>query len=404
MSDERTAGQTLKEGIDWVGAVDWTVREFHGYETTRGSTYNAYLVRDEKTALIDTVKAPFAADLLANVSALTDPASVDYVVCNHAEPDHAGSLPAVLAACPNAELICDAKCRDALALYHDTSAWRIRVVGDGETISLGRRTLQFIQTPMVHWPESMFTYVPEDKLLFSMDGFGQHLATSARFDDLVPLDVVLAEAKTYYANILMLYGGPIGRTLQAASALDIEMIAPSHGVVWRTHLDAILSAYADWVAMKPAAKVLVIYDTMWKSTEAMARAIYAGAAAGGAEAKLLHVRATNGTVIATEVLDAACVAFGSPTLNATIMPQMAAVLTYLKGLKPHGKAGLAFGSYGWGTNAVKELGEYLAAMKFDVVREPLVSRLAPNAATLDACREAGALLAAKARDLAAGSK
>jgi len=403
MSEPEKAGHVLKEGIDWVGAVDWTVRDFHGYETSRGSTYNAYLIRDEKTALIDTVKAPFAAELLANVSALADLAKVDYVVCNHAEPDHAGSLPTVLAACPNAELVCDAKCRDALGLYHDTSGWRIHVVNDGETIRLGRRTLQFVQTPMVHWPESMFTYVPEDKLLFSMDGFGQHLATSARFDDLVPLDVVLAEAKTYYANILMLYGGPIGRTLQAAGGLDIEMIAPSHGVIWRTHLDAILSAYADWVAMKPAAKVLVIYDTMWKSTEAMARAICDGAAAAGAEAKLLHARATGGTVIATEVLDAACLAVGSPTLNATIMPQMAAVLTYLKGLRPHGKAGLAFGSYGWGANATKELAEYLTAMKVEVVGEPLVSQYAPNAATLDGCRAAGAMLAEKARHLAAGN-
>jgi flavorubredoxin len=391
---------SLRDNIDWVGHVDWTVRDFHGYRTDRGSTYNAYLLRDEKTALIDTVKAPYAEDLLGRVARRVDPAKLDFIVCNHAEPDHSGALPAVVAACPRAEVVCNEKCRDALGLHYHTAGWRFRVVGDGEELSLGRRTLKFLLTPMVHWPESMATYVATERLLFSMDGFGQHFASSGRFDDEEPLDVVLAEAKSYYANILMLYGGPIGRALEKLSGLAIEMIAPSHGVIWRTHPQRILAAYRDWVALKPAAKVLVLYDSMWGSTAGMAGAICEGAAEAGAEVKLVHVRSSDLTVIATEVLDAAAVAFGSPTLNNTMMPQVAAVLTYLKGLRPAGKAAMVFGSYGWAKGAAKDMREHLNAMKMEAVREPLLAQFAPSQQALDECRSAGELLAAKAKALA----
>lgn len=394
----------LREDIYWVGFVDWNVREFHGYRTDRGSTYNAYLVKDEKTALIDTVKAPFAGSLLANVAELADPAGLDYVVCNHAEPDHSGSLPAVMAACEQAQLVCDERCREVLARHYDTGRWEFKVVSDGEELPLGRRALRFIETPMVHWPESMATYVPQEKLLFSMDGFGQHLAASNRFDDQNPLDVIMAEAKSYYANILMLYGAPIGRALEKAAALDIEMIAPSHGVIWREHLDVIVSAYRGWIVQRPAAKVLVIYDSMWQSTAKMAQAILDGASAEGVDAKLLHIRSTGNTRIATEVLDAAAIAFGSPTLNSTMMPQVAATLTYLKGLRPAGKAGFVFGSYGWAKGAGKDMGEYLAAMKFDILREPLLSHYVPGEDVLDECRAAGKMLAEKARELAAAAE
>jgi len=245
--------------------------------------------------------------------------------------------------------------------------------------------------------------VPQEKLLFSMDGFGQHLAASNRFDDENPLDVIMAEAKSYYANILMLYGAPIGRTLEKAAGLDIEMIAPSHGVIWRKHLGAIISAYQEWIVQRPAAKVLVVYDSMWQSTAMMAQAIVEGASGEGVEAKLLHVRSTGNTRIATEVLDAAAIAFGSPTLNGTMMPQVAATLTYLKGLKPAGKAGFVFGSYGWAKGAGKDMGEYLAAMKFDVLREPLLSQNVPGEEVLDECRAAGRILAGKARELASAA-
>jgi flavorubredoxin len=395
---------TLFENIDWIGYVDWTVRDFHGYETARGATYNAYLVRDEKTALIDTVKAPYADELLRALAARTDPAGVDpagvdYVVCNHAEPDHTGALPRVMEALPGATLVCDKKCAATLSKYFDTSGWNIQVVATGDTISLGRRTLQFIETPMVHWPESMFTYIPEEKLLFSMDAFGQHYASSARFDDEVPLGTVMEEAKIYYANIVMPYGKQVAKVLDQAAALDIDMIAPSHGVIWRSHVRRILEAYRDWSAQRPRPKVLVIYDTMWDSTGRMARAIHEGASCSGVEAVLLHIRHSNLTHIATEVLDAAAVAFGTSTLNRGMMPMAAAVLTYWEGLRPLGKAGFAFGSYGWAPSGPEAVDKRLQAMRWEIVREPLVAQYQPTPDVLDACRAAGRMLAEKAKQV-----
>jgi len=397
VTGEKRMNTTLRAGIDWVGYVDWTIRDFHGYSTRRGGTYNAYLVRDEKTALVDTVKALYADHLIANVERLTDAGKVDYIVVNHAEPDHAGSLPRAVEAFADATVVCDKKCRDTLASYHDTSGWKFEIVKTGDEISLGKRTLRFIETPMVHWPESMFTYVPEEKLLFSMDAFGQHYATMNRFDDEVNMQEVMEEAKTYYANIVMLYGKPIARTLESAEELEIEMIAPSHGVIWRSHIGEILSAYRDWVVCKAARKVLVIYDSMWGSTERLAKAILEGASAEGVKAKLLYVRSSDLTEVATEVLDAGGIAFGSSTLNMGMMPMMGAVMTYLKGLRPTGKAGLAFGSYGWGKGAAEALQAYLEEMPIEIVREPLKCQWRPDEEALAECRAAGKMLAEKAK-------
>ena len=387
----------LKPNIYWVGHVDWTVRDFHGYRTERGSTYNAYVILDDKPTLIDTVKAPYVAGLIERVRAHVDLSKLTFVVCNHAEPDHSGGLPAVMAACPNAELVCDAKCRDTLTRLYDVSSWTFRIVADGETLSIGRHTLQFLETPMVHWPESMFTFVPEVKLLFSMDAFGQHLASAHRFDDQESLDVIMAEAKTYYANIVMLYSNPIARTLDRAAGLDIDMIAPSHGVIWRTHLNTIVSAYKRWSAGVVEPKVLVLYDTMWTSTERMAKAIVEGALENdGVSVGLYNVRETHITTLATETLDAAAMAVGSPTLNTTLMPEMAKVLTYLKGLKPRPRTALAFGSYGWSKGGARDVETYLDAMKLEKLREPIQAQFAPTAAVLDDCREAGRELARRA--------
>ncbi len=393
----------VKDGIYSVGAVDWNLRDFHDYETLRGSSYNVYLVQDEKTALIDTVKAPFTGELLRNLSELTSPGDIDYVVVNHAEPDHSGGLPEVMATCPQATVVCDEKCVGTLSTYYDTAGWNFHIVATGDTLALGARSLTFLEIPMVHWPESMVTYIPEDKLLFSNDAFGQHYAASARFDDEVPLDVLMAEAKTYYANIVMPYGKQVVKTLEKAAELDIEVIAPAHGIIWRAHLGEILSAYSDWAVCRPAPKVLVIYDTMWKSTEKMAQAILDGATRPGVEAKLFWVRATTATVLATEVLDAATIAFGSPTLNHTLMPKAASVLTYLKGLAPQGKAGLAFGSYGWGKQGPGDVQGYLEDMKFEVLRDPIVAQYNPTAEVLDECRAAGEMLADRAEELASAA-
>jgi flavorubredoxin len=395
---------TLGENITWVGYVDWTVRDFHGYRTDRGVTYNAYLVCDERTALIDAVKAPFADRLLQNISALTDPANVDYVVCNHAEPDHAGGMPRVMEALPNATLVCNKRCEAALSQHHDTSSWRIQIIATGDTLSLGKRTLRFIETPMVHWPESMFTYIPEEKLLFSMDAFGQHYASSQRFDDEVPLCSVMEEAKAYYANIIMPFGKQVVATLRRTAELDIEMIAPSHGVIWRSHVPVILDAYRNWAQGRLKPKVVVIYDTMWDSTGEMARAIHEGASVHGVAAELIDIRSSNLTKIATEVLDSAAVAFGSSTLNQGMLPMAGAVLTYLKGLRPAGKAGLAFGSYGWSSGGLEAVKEVIKAMKWQVLREPIKAQYRPTTEVLDECRAAGRLLAEKAKEMASDRK
>jgi len=383
-------------GIDWVGYVDWNVRDFHGYDTPRGSTYNAYLLQDEHTALVDTVKAPHAERLLANVSGLTDLDSIEYVICNHAEPDHASGLGRVMQACPRAKVVCTEKCRATLSGYQDTSAWQFHIVGTGDSLSLGARSLAFLSTPMVHWPESMMTYCPEEKLLFSQDGFGQHYASTGRFDDQEPLETVMWEAKTYYANIIMWAGKPIGKALEAASQLDIDVIAPAHGVIWRSHPSTIIQAYKDWILCKAQPKVLVVYDSMWDSTGRMAEAILEGAGQEGVSAKLLSIRNSSITLLATEVLDAAAIAFGSPTLNSTLMPQMAAVLTYLKGLRPAGKAGFAFGSYGWMPGGPVAVDEYIKQMKFELLREPLTTQWKPTEQVLQECREAGEILAERA--------
>jgi flavorubredoxin len=394
--------KTLKENIDWVGYVDWSVRDFHGYNTARGATYNSYLVRDEKTALIDAVKKPYAGYLLKNIKELTDPAKIDYIVANHAEPDHAGALPDVVAACPGATVICTQKCQDTLSSYHNTEGWNWKIVKSGDTVSLGKRTLTFIETPMVHWPESMFTYVPEEKLLFSMDAFGQHFSSAYRFDDEVDVDVVMEEAKKYYANIVMLYGKQTQKALAAAADLDIEMIAPAHGVIWRTNIGRIIAAYKEWTVCKPVPKVLVIYDTMWDSTKIMGEAIVDGAAENGVDAKLIYVRATGLTEIATEALDASAFAFGSSTLNQNMMPMMAATLTYLKGLRPAGKVALAFGSHGWGKGGSEAIHEFIQTMGVEILRDPVKSKWRPTAETLQECREAGKLLADRARKVCGG--
>lgn len=391
----------LSDRVSWVGCVDWNIRDFHGYTARRGTTYNAYLVRDEKTALIDTVKEPFAPDFLDQIAARTELAKVDYVVCNHAEPDHAGAMAEVMGALRNAQLLCNAKCATTLSQHFDTSSWNVRLVKTGETVSLGRRTLRFIDTPLVHWPESMFTYMPEEKLLFSMDAFGQHYASSQRFDDQIELSTVLREAKAYYANIVMPYGKQAAKAIQQAAGLEIDVIAPSHGVIWRRHAAEIVELYTNWSSGRTRPKVLVVYDTMWGSTGQMANAIYEGALDEGVEAVFLHLRRTDLTRIATEVLDAGAIAFGSSTLNRQILPMAAAVLTYWQGLRPPGKAGFAFGSYGWAKGGPEAVNDYLEAMKFEILRPPLKAQYRPTAETLDECRRAGGMLAQKAKDMAA---
>lgn len=384
----------LAKNVNWVGYVDWPVRDFHGYQTKRGSSYNAYLVRGEgKTALIDTVKAPYVAYLKHNVEALCPLAEVDYIVCNHAEPDHSGGLPAMVAACPQAEVVCNAKCKDALERHYDTAGWKWCLVKEGEALDLGGRTLRFFDTVMCHWPESMVTYLEEEQILFSMDIFGQHYATSCRFDDEACLTEVMQEAKTYYANIVLPYARPVETAAKKLMGLKLRIVAPSHGVIWRSHFDRILAAYLDWRVSKPTRKVIILFSTMWQSTRHMAEAVAQGANESPVDVKLLDLAAVGDTEVITELMDCAAFAVGTPTLNQGLMPRVAATLTYARGLKPAGKTAFAFGSYGWASKGPEEATDYLRAMGCTLLRDPITCRFAPDAATLEACREAGRALA-----------
>ncbi|MGD0896836.1 MAG: FprA family A-type flavoprotein [Thermoguttaceae bacterium] len=401
---------TLRPDIFWVGYVDWSIRDFHGYDTACGTTYNAYLLRDERTALIDTVKQEHADTLLGNIAAVLGQQTgqsvsggLDYLVVNHAELDHSGALSEVLRAYPGATVVCDAKCRAALAEHFDTAAWKFQVVKEGDRLCLGRRSLEFYETPMVHWPESMWTCVPEERLLFSMDVFGQHMASGPRFDDEMPREQVFDEAKTYFANILLPYPKAVLMSLDKLRGLEIDAIAPSHGVIWRSGVAEILAAYRDWATGRRAAKVVVLYDTMWESTRAMAEAILDGASQPGVHAVLISMRATSLTRIAAEVHDAAAVAVGCPTLNRGPTPAAAAVLSYLRGLKPSGKAAMAFGSYGWGPGGPETVQEGLAALGWEMAGPPLRAKYRPTADVLAACRAAGRRLAEAAQAKAAGA-
>lgn len=391
----------LTKGIDAVGCADWSVRDFHSFEITKGATYNAYLVRDEKTALIDTVKAPFAESFLRNLREKTDLAKIDYLVCNHLEPDHAGALPAVMKALPSVTLLCNAKCLAEMKSFFDITGWNIRVVAPGEVVSLGNRSLTFINTPMVHWPESMVTFCPEEGILFSNDAFGQHWASGFLFDDEVPLGELLFEAKNYYANIVTPYGRQVLKTLDAAADLPIKMIAPSHGLIWRTHLPEILSAYRSWASGAYASKVVIFFDSMWESTARMAEEIQRGIREKSAsvESVILHVRRNPLSRIAVELLDAPCTAVGSATLNACMMPWLASALTYVKGLKFREKSAVAFGSTGWGPGGVESVAKWCEEVKYPLLAPAIRATFKPDDAVLALCREAGVLLAEKALEM-----
>ncbi len=373
-----------------VGVNDWNIRDFHGYSTPFGSSYNAFLIVDEKIALIDTVKKEFADVLIANISAIVDPKKVDLVISNHTEMDHSGGLPRVMHRIGEDKPLYCSKMGQKNLSMHYPQKWNLHPVGTGESLSLGRRTLSFLETRMVHWPDSMFTYLKEDGILFSSDGFGQHFASLEKFDDRLTADI-MPHAQKYFANILMLYGNLIAKLLEEVTAmkLDIRMICPDHGIIWRKDPGKIIAAYDRWSRQVATRKAVVVYDTMWHSTEAMADAICEGLYEAGVAARPMHLRSWHRSDVMTEVLDAAAVIVGSPTLNNGLFPTVSDFLTYMKGLKPKNKLGGAFGSYGWSGEAVKRIQEELSDMKFEMVAEGIRHQYVPGADALEKCREYG---------------
>ena len=378
----------IAKDIYWVGAVDWNNRDFHGYSIYEGTTYNAFLILDETVTLIDTVKAPFADEMIQKISQIVDPKKIDIMVSNHTEMDHSGSLPRVMHRIgEDKPLYCSKMGHKNLSL-HFPQKWNYQPVENLQELSIGKRTLTFMETRMLHWPDSMFTYVQEDKILFSSDAFGQHYAGPERFDDEIG-DAIMPHAKKYFANILMLYAPLILKLVDKVQemGLELDMICPDHGVLWRKDPGRIIQAYVDWSTMEPKRKAVIPYDTMWHSTQFMAETLADALRAEGVEAKPMHLRACHRSDVMTEVLDAGAVLVGSPTLNNGIFPTVSDFLTYMKGLKPKNKVGAAFGSYGWSGEAVKIVTGELEAMKFDLIGEGLRVHYIPGEDDLAACRE-----------------
>ncbi|MDI6713111.1 MAG: FprA family A-type flavoprotein [Anaerosomatales bacterium] len=389
----------VAEGIWWVGAIDWNLRDFHGYETPSGSTYNAYLVRGEsKTALIDTVKAPFVPELLARVSDVMDPADVDLIVVNHVEPDHNGGLRDVMAAMPNARVVASPSGVKGVAEYHD--GLQVEAVGADDVVDLGGKTLRFLPMPMVHWPDSMFTYCPESKTLMPNDAFGQHFACEERFADELGLDAALEQLGIYYANILLPLGTQVAKAVEKvlATGWEIEVIAPSHGVGWRgADIGAALERYRRWTAGEKRDKAVVVYGTMWGSTAELATRVVDGLAAGGVEASLYDVAVTPIAHIAYELLEAKALVLGSPTLHHGMLYRVSGLLTYLEGLRPSGRLAAAFGSYGWGGGAVKQMRERLEKAGFELYESDLAVKFRPTADDLAAAEAWGKAIAEAVR-------
>ena len=385
----------VKPGIYWVGAIDWRLRDFHGYSTELGSTYNAFLVVDDHVTLFDTVKATHTDEMLWRIGQVVDPGKIDTIVVNHAEMDHSGSLGRMIETVRPERVFASPACEKALKAHFHHQGWPVQVVKSGDRFNLGRRNVTFLETKMLHWPDSMFSYLEEDRLLISSDAFGQHYATSERFDDEVDQGELIHQSAKYYANILNPYSPLVAGLLQqvAKMGLQIDMIAPDHGVIWRKDPGRILSAYEGWSAQISRDKAIVVFDSMWHSTEKMAEAVGQGLIEKGVSVQVMDLHGWHRSDVVTELLDARGFVLGSPTLNNGILPRMADLLCYARGLRFTGKVGAAFGSYGWGGEAVKLLNGTLDDMKVRRVHDGLRVQYVPTEGDLESCRDLGRTVA-----------
>jgi anaerobic nitric oxide reductase flavorubredoxin len=386
----------LTKGVYWVGVVDWDLRHFHGHElsTHRGSTYNSYLIVDEKVVLVDTVWGPFQNTLMENIREIVDPSRIDLVVANHAETDHSGGLPAVMRLNPNATVIVSKRGAESIpGHYHEP--WKFQTVQTGEKVNIGSSDLVFVEAPMLHWPDSMFTYLTGRNLLMPNDAFGQHYATAFRFNDEVDREELYEEAVKYYANILTPFSALVAKKIDEVLALNlpVDMIAPSHGVIWRRNPLQIVQTYQKWAAQAPEKSAVILYDTMWEGTRKMAEAIGDGLTAAGVPHKLFHMAVSDRNDVITEIFRAKAVVIGSPTLNQGLLPTIAPILEDMKGLKFQNKIGAAFGTYGWSGECVKIIEEHFQRCKIPIVGTGVRAKWQPTAADLETCRNLGTLVA-----------
>jgi flavorubredoxin len=380
----------VTDRVYWVGAVDWEIRDFHGYSTDRGTTYNAYLVLADKVTLIDTVKAPFVDQLLSRISSVIDPRDIDLIVSNHSEMDHSGSLPRIVGAVEPGQVFASEMGVKALA-KHFHGSLDVTAVRDGEGLSLGNVNLTFIESRMLHWPDSMMSYLAEEELLFSQDGFGMHLASCEMFADELPDCVLDQEAAKYYANILLPFSPLVTKLLAKVEELKvpIKIVAPDHGPIWRKDVGKIFESYRRWAAQKPNKKVVITYDTMWGSTAKMAHVIADALSALGCCPVVLKLRSAHRSDVVSEILESGALLVGTPTINNHMFPTVADILYYLKGLKPRNLIGGAFGSYGWSGEGVSQVTEILSAMGVDLVHDAagaVRSQYVPTDEVLEECR------------------
>ncbi|HAN10192.1 MAG TPA: MBL fold metallo-hydrolase [Clostridiales bacterium] len=357
----------LKKDIYWVGAVDWDIRNFHGYLTQRGSSYNSYLIMDEKIVLVDSVKHYLYEEMLERIKQIVDPSKIDYIICNHVEMDHSGSIPKIIKLCPNVIIVTSPQGEKGLKMHYDTTNWNFHIVKSGDTINIGTRNIAFLQTPMVHWPDNMVSYISEEKIIFSNDAFGQHIASTGRFDDEVPYSMLVEEARKYYANIVLPYGSQVQKVMEEVKKLDIEIIATSHGIIWRNYIADIVRLYDKWSRNETEKKAVIVYDTMWESTKKMANAIKDAFEDKDYNIHMYNLQGTHISDVMTELITAEYICIGSPTLNSSILPTVAAFLAYMKGLAPKNRKAIAFGSYGWAPLSIKEIEETLTKAGMDVV-------------------------------------
>lgn len=360
----------IKPDIYWVGGIDWDIQNFHGYLTQRGSSYNSYLIMDKKITLVDTVKHYCFDEMLSRIKEIIDPSEIEYIISNHVEMDHSGSIPKLLNFCPDATVITSTRGEKGLK-RHYKKKWNFKIVKSGDTQTIGKRTLHFVEIPMVHWPDSMVTYSPFDKLLLPNDAFGQHIASAERFDDKIEWGILKEEAAKYYANIVMPYGSQAEKALKVLSGLDIDMIGPSHGIIWRSHIPQIIKEYKKWAQNETENKALIVYDSMWGSTEKIAYSLREGIEEEGILVTMRNLKITHISDIITDVLSSKLILLGSPTLNNTMLPSMGGFLTYLKGLRPKNRIGYVFGSYGWGGQAVGEIEKILKDLIWDIPFESI---------------------------------
>lgn len=384
----------IKKDIFWVGAVDYNSRDFHGYSRSpQGTTYNAYLVKDEKNVLFDTVKHDSMDVMLCRLAQVIELEKIDYIVCNHLEPDHAGALADLVARCKPEKIFCSPMGLKSMEAHFDISGWPVEVVKSGESISIGKRTVTFLETRMLHWPDSMMSYIPEDKLLITNDAFGQNIACTERFADEIDRSLLLHIMKEYYYNIVLPFSPIVLKTLAQLEelGLDVDMIAPDHGLMFRgaDEVKFALDTYREFAEQKPRKRAVIVFDTMWHSTEKMANAIAQGLESEGVPTRIMSMKANHHSAVMTELADCGAVFVGSPTHNNGIMPAVAAMLTYMKGLRPQNLLGGAFGSFGWSGESVKVINEWLQGMGIDTPVDPVKVKHVPTHETYAKCFEMG---------------